>query len=127
MNWFNKIFGRGVTEQPLRPIPRCEPYPVGYTLGKWQASPHLAEQAQQLFHEELFRHIMAVLVNSIPSGYPARGAVVNDTTANIELGRIQGYLDCLNLLNSLATPVRTHEELPTTWNAETDIDQTYAH
>jgi hypothetical protein len=104
---------------PPSSLPRV-PFPQGYTLNKWQSSPDLVAGWKNLAKEDLFRHGMSVLYNSIPSGYPARGQQVNDTMANIELGRYQGYMDCLNLLQALAFDAPKSEEAPMDWNAQPD-------
>lgn len=116
MTWLQKLFWGEERSLKEEVKPRL-PFPTGYTLETWHAS-GMPGAAKALFGEETFRHIYAVLYNSIPSGYPGRGVVVNDTTANIELGRIQGYLDCLNLLQSLAIPRAKNEEAEIDWNAE---------
>lgn len=124
MNWFRKrrefteAEASIATARPKIPPPAPVPFPVGMTLDKWLSNPDLAIRAKALFEDELTKMIFGVLQNSIPSGWPARGQVVNDTTANIELGRIQGYMDCLNLLNLLGTPAPVRTEVPLDWNAE---------
>lgn len=74
--------------------------------------------AQEWQRSALGGHMMAVLHNSIPYGYPMRGSEVSPTAAALELGRMQGYMDCLNLLNAICTPQPTQNEVPQDYQAE---------
>lgn len=71
-------------------------------------------------NDELFRHVLSVLYNEIPCGYPRRGDTLNDTMANIELGRVAGFMDCLNLLQSLAQSPPTTEPPEQDYGASND-------
>lgn len=66
--------------------------------------------------------MMAAVHNGIPSGYPMRGQPTDPTTAAVELGRIQGYMDCLNLLQLLCTPIPQHKEVDQDYGAKEILD-----
>jgi hypothetical protein len=124
MNWFRKLWpgndntlGSQIVRVPSGASLHI-PFPKGYTLDQWQSSPDLVNGWKKLESEDLYRHGMSVLYNNIPSGYPARGQTVNDTMANIELGRYQGYMDCMNLLQALSFDSPKSDEVPMDWNAE---------
>ncbi len=44
---------------------------------------------------------MAVLYNAAPSGYLQRGAQVDGVAAALELGRVQGHLGVITILQAL--------------------------
>lgn len=85
------------------------PFPRGVTLELWRSS-GLAVQAKELYRQELFGHILAVLHNSAPTGF-MRGAEVSPVQAHIEFGRVQGYFDCLRLLEGLPDVLPKKEEI----------------
>lgn len=70
-------------------------------LRSWRSAPDRVGEYRQLLATPLFREIMAVLQSCIPYGYPLRGGEVTEVQGLIELGRVQGYQDCLYLLRSL--------------------------
>ena len=108
-------------EQPqpktVQPIQR-HVYPRGYTIAEFCANPNLVKSAKEFMDSQLGGHILAALHNGLPSGYPTRGTVVNDTTANIELSRMLGYLDCLNVLYALTTESTAPKELEVTYGVD---------
>lgn len=50
---------------------------------------------------EVGRRVFAVLYASVPSGFPLRGAPVTDTQSAIELGRINGHIGAVHLLEAM--------------------------
>ena len=98
------------------------PFPDGHTLQSWRANPFLSESLKKTFDTELFRHFFSVLYNEIPSEYPRRGDTLNDTMANIELGRSQGYINLLNLIRSLAVNSKTEETVEQTYGSDDTTD-----
>lgn len=97
---------------------RVAVFPEGYTLEDWRANRELPGQAKKIFDEPVMRHVFSVLYNQIPSGFPLRGEQVNDVQAAVELGRMNGYIECLSLLKSLANPAEHAEEVEQTYGAE---------
>ena len=61
---------------------------------------------------------MSALINAVPKGYPLRGEAVNDTAANIELGRIQGFMDCMATLQILGEEFQKDEVPEVTYGAD---------
>ena len=118
------IFGRLFGQTPQYPIGSGAgrsksqlPYPRSMTVNEWQANPLLAEQADELFKEALMGHILAVLHNAIPVQHIRQTTYTGDQAA-VELGRVQGYLDCLNLLESLPIKSSVAEEIEPTWGVK---------
>ena len=110
------------TRKPaIKESPRI-PFPDGHTLQSWRANPFLSESLKKTFDTELFRHFFSVLYNEIPSEYPRRGDTLNDTMANIELGRSQGYINLLNLIRSLAVNSKTEETVEQTYGSDDTTD-----
>lgn len=56
---------------------------------------------------------LAVMYHSQPTGYPFRREELSATTAAVELGRKEGYMDALLMLEALQNPPKknTIEEL----------------
>lgn len=109
---FKYILGR-FRKKPVRK--NYLPVPDGYTLQEWRANTELSSHLKTIMDEAAMRHALSVLYNQIPSGFPLRGEPINETQAAVELGRQNGYLECLSLFKSLAI-------LPTT---QTEVEQTY--
>jgi hypothetical protein len=104
-----------------KPIPRLLVIPTSYTLEMWVKN-NLSVQFEKMMEEKLLAYAISVLINQIPSGFPLRGQKVNDTQANIELGRINGYLECLHLLQSLGKPFIAPEQIEETYERENGND-----
>lgn len=98
------------------------PYPSGYTPDEFRSNPGLVVMAESWRRSALGGHMMAAVHNGIPSGYPMRGQPTDPTTAAVELGRIQGYMDCLNLLQLLCTPIPQHKEVDQDYGAKEILD-----
>lgn len=62
------------------------------------------------FKKPIFQHVLTILVHHRPRGFPMRGQQVSDTQAAIELGRVEGYNNCLDLFLSLANPPAVNQE-----------------
>ena len=99
------------------------PFPTGYTAEEFRSNPGMVNLAQEWQRSGLGRNIMAALHNGMPYGFPMRGSDVNSTTAAIELGRVQGYMDCLNLLNLLCSPPVTMDEVEQDYGAGELLEQ----
>jgi len=104
-------------QQVEQPAPKL-PFPSGYTVATWRKNDVLVKNFAEFQREALYQHILSVLLNGIPSGYPQRGNVINETMAAVELGRMQGYLDCLNLFQSLSRTTPEPVEVPQDYDAE---------
>lgn len=103
-------------QQPIQ-LPRI-PFPQGHTLESFRSNKALVEEFRKLQGTELWRHVLAALYNSMPGSYPLRKAVENDTHSSLELGRIQGYHDCLNVLTFLAVANESAEQIEPTYGAD---------
>jgi hypothetical protein len=78
-------------------------------LAAFRAEPGLVVSAKELYHTALFQKMRTVVHNHRPRGFPARGQALNDTQANIELGRMLGYEDCLSVLDAMTWAVQADE------------------
>lgn len=96
----------------------AQPFPIGYTAEEFRSNQGLVSLADEFRRSGLGGHIFAALHNGLPYGYPMRGQEANPTTASIELGRTQGYMDCLNLLHLLCTPQPIPKEVEQDYGAE---------
>lgn len=70
------------------------------TLHQWKQSPELIKEARQLWVSNTFQDMLSVLVNHEPSG-TFRPTPITPTEAAIDLGRVQGYREALELIQSL--------------------------
>lgn len=73
----------------------------GMDLEMWRKDPQLLAFARDLWGKVEWQHALSALKNAAPSGFPIRGKSITETEANIELGRKEGYQDCMNALFSL--------------------------
>lgn len=74
---------------------------TGMDLATWRAAPDLLSYARELWSQPNWQHALSALRNAAPSGYPIRGKMITDIEAAIELGRKEGYDDCMRALFSL--------------------------
>ena len=84
----------------------------GLTLAIWRQKPDLIGWVANLWNEPNFQGWLDVLRNEAPQGYPPRdGNAVDPIRAAVELGRKEGYQDCLNvmLLTTTAAPLPSPE------------------
>lgn len=83
----------------------------------------MAVPAKALYRQEMMGNILAVLHNSAPTGF-LRGAQITDVQAHIEFGRMQGYFDCLRLLEGLPDLLPVKEEnIESTFEPPQEQDQ----
>ncbi len=90
---------------------------TGMDLKTWRERPELLAFARDLWTKPEWQQALSAIKNSAPSGYPIRGRAVSEIEAAIELGRKEGYQDCVNVIFSL--PVRAPEPLE---EIEADFD-----
>lgn len=109
MNWLRKLLRR-------KPEPPVGAYRRGWNLTRWKSHPELIEQARELFASPLGASMLAVLHASIPHGYAhAPGQ---------QLGRMNGFLEAIRVLESLADgPEKPEVELEATWGAEDEFEE----
>jgi hypothetical protein len=74
-------------------------------LKTWRETPEFLSFARELWTKPEWQHALSALRNAAPSGYPIRGRTISETDAALELGRKEGYQDCLNAIFSL--PLRS--------------------
>lgn len=122
MKFLDRIFNRTKAKPSSAPASALT-IVTGETLTSWRANQALCESLRSQMDTELMRRFMSVLYNSIPSGYPERGQVVNDTMANIELGRNQGHLGVINLIQVMQIPSTKTEEIEQDYGAERIADK----
>jgi hypothetical protein len=106
--WFNKAF------RPVKPRPEIKTQTIivryDLTLDRWQQDPALLEWART---SEQFAGVLSVVQNAQPSGWPIRGHPVTDIQCAVELGRKEGYADCMTVLLALRTfPMPVTQEVP---------------
>ncbi len=111
MNWLRKALKRILGTQPTVRVQKIDrPTAVGMTLERWQADDGLVNWAKQ---SPEYAYAISVVQNQAPSGFPIRGQVISDIQCAVELGRKEGYTDCLNVLFMLRQfPVKVAEEIP---------------
>lgn len=107
---------KAVKKKPIIKIPVV--FPEGYTLVEWRTNKDLPGNLQKVFGEPIMGHVFAVLYNQIPNGYPLRGEALNETQAAVELGRMNGYIECLSLLKSLAVIPDLENQVEQTYGSE---------
>jgi hypothetical protein len=78
---------------------------TGMDLKTWRETPEFLSFARELWTKPEWQHALSALRNAAPSGYPIRGRTISETDAALELGRKEGYQDCLNAIFSL--PLRS--------------------
>ena len=106
-------------QKPLpEPAKNAQPFPMGYSPDEFRANESLVTLASEFRRSALGGHFFAALHNGVPYGYPERGKEMNPTTAAIELGRVQGYMDCLQLLHLLCTVPPKQIDIPQDYQAE---------
>lgn len=93
------------------------PLRKGMNLSKWRESPDLIRGARQLWKNGVFLDMIAVLKNNTP----AREVSIQTATevnSLIELGRIRGYEQAVELLENLADyPTQPVKDIETDWGA----------
>lgn len=107
--WSGTIPERLSPEITTRPAPRSHVIGTfnGFTLTLWQRSDAHIKFAQELFKQEKFRDLLAVLSNARPM---VRTDGIDPTRASLELGRVHGFNDLLRVL--LALPFFPDPSLP---------------
>jgi len=116
MKWFQRkeqVAGTPATRTP------GAAFPTLLTLADWHANPALVDSARELFDSALWRRMLGVAYNGLPLEY-LRKAGASPTDASRALGRIEGYVDCLNLFQSLGIHAAESVEMPITWGAVHD-------
>ncbi len=95
-----------------------QPFPIGYTADEFRANAGMVSMASAFRRSMLGGHIFSALHNSVPCGSFNPDKEVHPTTAAVELGRVQGYMYCLQLLNTLCTPEPVMAEVPQDYGSE---------
>ena len=90
---------------------------TGMDLLTWRNSPEYLAFARELWARPEWQHALSAIRNAAPSGYPIRGRTISEVEAGIELGRKEGYQDCLNAIFSL--PIRAPDPIE---EVEADFD-----
>lgn len=100
---------------------RKKPTPVavhlrGWNLARWQSSDTSVEWARSLFASDMGQRLLSVLHNELPKGYAHE--------AGQQLGRINGFLECIAVMERLAeSSAKPADEPEATFGApETDDD-----
>lgn len=127
MNW-NPFRRRSASPVVITPnaIPHASPIIKDVSRETWFKDPANITRLRQAFDASpILRDWLAVAWAEVPRGYPARGTTVTETAYAHELGRINGYTGCLDLLQSLMEyrkqpPVSVPMTFPKT------IEETYA-
>ncbi len=116
MNWIQKLFHRSKAEAVPKSPESLPANRSDMTLERWHKSDTLVTWARS---SPEFAHVLAVVFNQQPRGFPMRGQVVTETQCSVELGRMEGYSDCENLLFALRNyPAKPTKEI------EADYDDT---
>lgn len=85
----------------------------------WRQSPELVTYAAKLLNTPEFRTLLDVLRNESPAnfGFPVTGVSAEDRITYA--GRIEGYNQAMNLIESLGTPGIQRARLEATFEPET--------
>lgn len=103
----------------LRPKPQPRQLiPEGYTLEDWRSNRELPSQFKRVLEEPVMRRAISVMFQHLPTGYPIRGEAINEIQAAVELGRINGYTECLSLFQSLAQSPASTEQIEPTYGSD---------
>lgn len=92
-------------------------------LDIFRANPKRVASARHWIKSRLGTEMVRVLEAKVPQGFPIRGQAVTDTQTNIELGRIEGYRDCLRVLMAMSispTPEAQMHEVESTYAPDND-------
>lgn len=95
-------------------------------LDLFRASPKRVASMRHWLKSKFGTEVLRVLEAKVPQGFPMRGQAVTDTQANIELGRVEGYRDCLRVLVAMAVspaPESQAAEIPSTYAADNDLPE----
>lgn len=114
MNWLKQLFAG-----PPKPVSLCVPmFARGMDLEAFQSIEDRVGEVRRLYKTELMQDIFGVLRQKAPRGYPLRGESVSQEQALIELGRKEGYCDCVDLLVALANYAPAgQKEIEPDWGA----------
>lgn len=89
------------------------------TYDEWSKREDLTQEARELGVTPGFRAMLEALSDQVPTGFPARGQLVPGDTMAMELGRIEGFRDCIRTLRSMTSvPRAAMADLPSTFGAE---------
>lgn len=114
MNFFTRLFQQKHDQK----VPTRPQFRVQFNELSWRSNPEYVKTAADLLATSLMKDILGVLYAEIPSNYPQRGTKITDTEACIELGRMQGYQDCLLLLQRLGEPIDVPQQIAADWGAD---------
>lgn len=105
--------------RPTKAVSLCVPvFARGMSLAQFQSVPSNVAEMRRIFKLEAMADALGVLREGTPRGYPIRGGEISQEQALIELGRKEGYYDCLDLLLAMANyPASPHTEIVPDWGA----------
>lgn len=113
-NW--RIFigkPRPITESKFR----LQDFDLSITEEQWRDSGNHLGWIRQQLASDYGKQFLGVLINSRPQGDGA-SKVPTDIEAAVELGRVKGYNEIINLIARLSTPVVPHEEVEADYGAK---------
>lgn len=77
--------------------------PTQGRLDKWRSSSTLTSAARQFFETSMTGvEMLAILDESVPRGFPYRGEKFTGDQAVLELGRIEGFRDAIEIIKLMA-------------------------
>jgi hypothetical protein len=79
------------------------PYVAPQSEAKFRLNSNNVAAMRALLTMPFFQDALRVLYDQIPRSFPAQGEPISDSQAAVELGRVRGYMECLENLHSLAT------------------------
>ncbi len=109
---------------PVKTVTVKSPYPAGHDFMSFRGNPSLVMEAESLFKTAFWGHVLSVLHNSAPTRFSMRNGS-NDPS--MELGRIRGYYDALDVLSLLSKPTDQQQPIEQDYgsNPRRDTDDHY--
>lgn len=111
IHWFRKLLRRKA--KPSTPFV----YRRGWNAARWRASDSCVAEARAFYESEFGQRFLSVLHAEIPRGYAA-------VQPGQQLGRINGFIECLSVIDSLAElPPESTPEPEATFGVTEDENQ----
>lgn len=100
--------------RPSTVVRPAVPHRHGFNFAYWRTRADLIKYARELLATKEFQQLLSVLHAEMPKGYTENPA--------LQLGRMNGWIECLRCLESLGEmPAAPTGEVPITYGAEKEF------